>query len=131
CRTIPTYSPKTPVIDLQRLKISVIRQILLLRNQIMLGCGVLKIKTKNKKMKKDKLEISRRKFLVAAATATLTPPLLFSHPVSASTKRKKLAHACIGVGGMGWYDLQRFQAHPDLEIVAICDVDQNNLKRAA
>lgn len=44
----------------------------------------------------------------------------------------KLAHACIGVGGMmGGTDLQSFKSHPGLEIVAICDVDRNHLAKAA
>lgn len=82
-------------------------------------------------MKKEHYDISRRDFLLKAATAALVPPLLMSYPLKAGSKKEKLAHACIGVGGMGWHDLQQFQAHPNLEIVAICDVDENNLKRAA
>lgn len=43
----------------------------------------------------------------------------------------KLRHACIGTGGMGWSDLQSLHSHPELEIVALCDVDANNLAKAA
>jgi predicted dehydrogenase len=43
----------------------------------------------------------------------------------------KLNHACIGVGGMGWGDLQNFLVHPKVQIVALCDVDANNLAAAA
>lgn len=82
-------------------------------------------------MKKDQCDISRRNFLLKAATAAIVPPLLMSYPLHGGQKKEKLAHACIGVGGMGWHDLQQFQSHPNLEIVAICDVDENNLKRAA
>ena len=82
-------------------------------------------------MKEDQCDISRRNFLLKAATAALVPPLLMSYPLYAGQKKEKLAHACIGVGGMGWHDLQQFQSHPNLEIVAICDVDENNLKRAS
>jgi predicted dehydrogenase len=32
---------------------------------------------------------------------------------------------------MGWHDLQNFKEHPDVEIVALCDVDAKNLQRAA
>lgn len=69
--------------------------------------------------------------MVTAATALVTPPLLLSIPSFAGQTRKKLRHACIGVGGMGSHDLQRFIAHPDVEIVAICDVDEERLKKAA
>src|SRR5690606_1421908 len=43
----------------------------------------------------------------------------------------RLHHACIGVGGMGAVDLENFLRHPRLEIVALCDVDQNHLRAAA
>lgn len=82
-------------------------------------------------MKEEKHEISRRKFLLTAATAALTPPLLLSFPANAGPKNKKLAHACIGVGGMGGHDLSQFKSHPGVDIVALCDVDENNLKKAA
>jgi len=32
---------------------------------------------------------------------------------------------------MGWADLQKFKEHPNVKIVAICDVDLNNLKKAS
>jgi predicted dehydrogenase len=82
-------------------------------------------------MKEENYEISRRKFLLTAATAALAPPLILSYPAKAKSKKEKLAHACIGVGGMGWHDLQRFHEHSNVEIVALCDVDENNLNRAA
>ena len=43
----------------------------------------------------------------------------------------KLRHACIGVGGMGFNDLRNFLAHKRVEVVALCDVDANNLAKAA
>ncbi|HWI58480.1 MAG TPA: gfo/Idh/MocA family oxidoreductase, partial [Bacillota bacterium] len=44
---------------------------------------------------------------------------------------EKLHHACIGVGGMGWVDLQNFLQHPRVQVVALCDVDANTLDKAA
>jgi predicted dehydrogenase len=82
-------------------------------------------------MNNETMGSSKRKFLVTAATALITPPLLLSIPSVAGQNRKKLTHACIGVGGMDFHDLQRFLAHPELEIVAICDVDETRLKKAA
>ena len=43
----------------------------------------------------------------------------------------KLRHACIGVGGMGAGDLHNFLQHPRVQITALCDVDADNLARAA
>ncbi len=42
-----------------------------------------------------------------------------------------LQHASIGIGGMGWNDLQNFLQHPRVEVVALCDVDAGNLEKAA
>ena len=43
----------------------------------------------------------------------------------------KVQHAAIGVGGMGWGDVNQFASHPKSEIVAICDVDAARLAGAA
>ncbi|HSI78559.1 MAG TPA: Gfo/Idh/MocA family oxidoreductase, partial [Lunatimonas sp.] len=82
-------------------------------------------------MKKDISDISRRKFLQKAALAGITAPLIFSHQAVASKLPGKVRHVAVGVGGMGWHDLNRFMSHPEAEIVAICDVDANHLKRAS
>jgi predicted dehydrogenase len=37
----------------------------------------------------------------------------------------------MGVGGLGWGDLQNFMQHPKVEIAALCDVDSQNLAKAA
>jgi predicted dehydrogenase len=42
-----------------------------------------------------------------------------------------LNHACIGVGGMGWNDLQNFSQHNKVQIVALCDVDSTHLDKAS
>jgi predicted dehydrogenase len=75
--------------------------------------------------------VSRRNFLLTVAAATVTPPLLLRSTASAAALAGKLRHACIGVGGMGGHDLQNFRQHPNVEIVAICDVDANHLRKAA
>ena len=38
-------------------------------------------------------------------------------------KQGKLRHAAIGCGGMGATDLRNIASHPDVEVVALCDVD--------
>ena len=77
--------------------------------------------------------MSRRDFLRTTALASAAAPLLVScqtrpRVISANAK---LQHACIGIGGMGTNDLQNFLAHPRVQVVALCDVDADNLKAAA
>ena len=74
---------------------------------------------------------SRRHFLLKAATAALAAPVLLGQPLKAASPSGRLQHACIGVGGMGWGDLNQFKKHANVDIVAICDVDEKNLKRAS
>jgi predicted dehydrogenase len=96
------------------------------------------IRWPNFKLKSDhltnmKTQISRKEFMAASALAGLG---LMTGCAGALARRRipadgKLRHACIGVRGMGGNDLESFKSHPRLEIVAICDVDKNNLAEAA
>jgi predicted dehydrogenase len=72
--------------------------------------------------------LSRRQFLRNTALIALATPAL---RLSAASPNSKLQHACIGVGGMGWPDLQSVASHPRAQIVALCDVDRNHLQHAA
>ncbi len=77
---------------------------------------------------------SRRQFLHSATVAGLAAPFFLRNAQAQSgspAANSKLNHACIGVGGMGWGDLHSFLSHPRLQIVALCDVDANNLDKAA
>lgn len=85
-------------------------------------------------MKTPASSLSRRNFLqasAAAASAGLAAPFVLRSSLRAASPNGKLQHACIGVDGMGWSDLQNFQQHPRVEIVALCDVDAQRLERAA
>ena len=82
-------------------------------------------------MSQDKSFFSRRKFLISTATATLAAPSLLRAGISDPKQKKRLRHVCIGVGGMGGHDLKNFQQHPGVDIVALCDVDETRLKKAA
>ena len=82
-------------------------------------------------MKDNSFSPSRRKFLQTAATAAIAAPFILRCSSGNSSPKNILNHACIGVGGMGWSDLQKFKEHPNVKIVAICDVDANNLKIAS
>ncbi len=43
----------------------------------------------------------------------------------------KLSHACIGIGGMGGVDIKHFLSHPNVQVVALCDVDRTRLDAAS
>ena len=77
--------------------------------------------------------MNRRDFLAASAALSATGILsgcAMSGPRRISANGK-IAHACVGVGGMGFNDLKNFQSHPRAQIAAICDVDKTHLDKAA
>ena len=72
--------------------------------------------------------MKRRSFIKTTAAGSLA----FMLPLSSSAfaPGKKLRVAQIGLGSMGTNDLQATASHPLVEIVALCDVDSNNLNAA-
>ncbi|MBL8862498.1 MAG: Gfo/Idh/MocA family oxidoreductase [Planctomycetes bacterium] len=74
---------------------------------------------------------SRRSFLTgsAAALGVLALPACAAFGGKRTTKGR-LRHAAIGVGGMGGVDLERIASHPDVDVVALCDVDAAYLAKA-
>jgi predicted dehydrogenase len=74
---------------------------------------------------------SRRRFIRTAATAAVAAPFIIRCSSAPSKPGNTLRHACIGVGGMGMQDLKRFLEDPNVKIVALCDVDSINLKKAS
>lgn len=75
--------------------------------------------------------VSRRRFIQTAATTAIAAPFIIRCSSNTPSPNNKLNHACIGVGGMGWGDLHKFKEDPNVEIVAICDVDSEYLKKAS
>jgi len=73
-----------------------------------------------------KIHLSRREFLkqgtIGALGLSLLPSMLLK---AAPSDRLRIAH--IGLGGMGNQHLKWFAALPDVEIVALCDVDEDHL----
>ncbi len=65
---------------------------------------------------------------IAVAQGLATPARAQEQKVSANDK---IQIGCIGMGGMGMGDMNGFMAHPEVEVVAVSDVDSNNLDRAA
>lgn len=74
--------------------------------------------------------VSRRKFMKQAALASAAPLILpklsFANPANG-----KLQHAGIGVAAQGKHDLGNIASHDMVDVVALCDIDEVNLQRAA
>ncbi len=77
-----------------------------------------------------KSRFTRRQFLKTTALAGAAATFVLPAGLRGATANGKLSHACIGVGGMGWNDLNTFLQHPRLQVVALCDVDANHLAKA-
>jgi predicted dehydrogenase len=81
--------------------------------------------------------ISRRRFVQAAAVATLSTAVAPTF-VSASSlglgrrpaPSDRLVMGFIGTGGKGRHNLGVFQSQPEVQAVAVCDPDQNHLNAA-
>lgn len=73
---------------------------------------------------------TRRAFLKSTTAAAAGVTILRSSLYGASPN-DKLRTAHIGVGGMGRGDLRSVSSHPLVEVVALCDVDSNNLAQAS
>ena len=71
----------------------------------------------------------KRRTFVKNATALSSVAILPSINWS-GTKGTTLRTAHIGVGGMGGADLRAISSHDQVEVVALCDVDANNLAKA-
>lgn len=73
---------------------------------------------------------TRRQFIKQTA-ATFAVPMILPGLSMAQSANGKLNHASIGVGGMGGSDINSISSHAKVNIIAICDVDENNLNAAA
>ncbi len=72
-------------------------------------------------------KIDRRKFIRKAGMGLMGIPLVTSNFLkNPPSDRIRVAH--IGLGGMGNTHLRWFSAFPDVDIVALCDVDQLRLE---
>jgi len=76
---------------------------------------------------------SRRSFLKTATAGAAVLPVSSLFLGGCATPRfvvGRQRHASIGIGGMGETDLAQFSSHPDIEIVALCDIDSGRLAKA-
>jgi predicted dehydrogenase len=76
-------------------------------------------------------KISRRSFIKQVVSGSVAFPLIMPRLNFAQSANGKLQHASIAVGGMGGADLNSLLATGKVDIVAICDVDENNLNQVA
>ena len=73
--------------------------------------------------------MKKRSFLKVSA-ALMGTALVPSSSFALTNGNRRLRTAHIGVGGMGAADLDAISSHPAVDVVALCDVDQKNLKKA-
>ena len=77
--------------------------------------------------------INRRKFLGTSLTAIGLPYVIPSSALGNAMRpspSNRLTCACIGVGGMGTQNMNAFASYDEVQVVAVCDVDQILLDRA-
>ncbi|MCC6697575.1 MAG: Gfo/Idh/MocA family oxidoreductase [Candidatus Hydrogenedentes bacterium] len=76
-------------------------------------------------------QLSRRSFLKRASAASIAVPLILPRLSLASPPSSRLQHAAIGVGGQGASDLGNIFSSEKVDVIALCDVDENTLNKAA
>ena len=86
-------------------------------------------------MKEPQKTTSRRDFLKgSAALASCAvlgfPTIVPSTVFGAKAPSNRIAIGCVGVGGMGMFNLKGFLQQPNTQIAAICDVDRDHLQKA-
>lgn len=75
-----------------------------------------------------KREFLKKSTLLVTSTALMPSFLMALNKNSVLNKRLRTAH--IGVGNMGAEDLRDISSHAKVDVVALCDVDSNNLAAA-
>lgn len=73
--------------------------------------------------------MNRRQMLAQTAALSAGVHLGISHRARASSANEKLNIACVGVGGKGWSDMQETSVGQN--VVAVCDIDEQRLAKAA
>jgi hypothetical protein len=72
--------------------------------------------------------VSHHNFIQKAVTRALAAPFIHSCSSNTPSPDKELNHACICIEGVGWSDLQKFKEDPNVQVVAIYNVDAVNMK---
>jgi predicted dehydrogenase len=74
--------------------------------------------------------MNRRQFIVQTSLAGTIGPMASRVETVQSRPNDRVGVGVIGCGGMGRMDLGDFMRNPDVEVVAVCDVQQHNLKES-
>lgn len=75
-------------------------------------------------------QVTRRTFLGQMA-AGAAAPLIITRFSLAAPPSSRLQHAAIGVGGQGTYGLGNIHSSDKVDVVALCDIDENMLQKGA
>ena len=78
------------------------------------------------------MKSDRRSFLKTAsvvAAGTVLPFEAFSIGKAGVSPNDKINVALVGGNSMGWSDLSSFLKNPEVECVALCDIDRNVLNK--
>jgi myo-inositol 2-dehydrogenase / D-chiro-inositol 1-dehydrogenase len=85
-------------------------------------------------MSRRNASCTRRRFLQTAAASLAAPTIISATAIGgegAVAASERIAIGCIGLGGQGVANLQALLRQPDAQVVALCEVDERNLARAA
>ena len=79
-------------------------------------------------------KLNRRTFLKNSAAAAISLPFFVKASALGADGRpaasERIVMGCIGTGGMGTMDMQGFLSYPEVQIVAVCDVDRGHRNNA-
>jgi predicted dehydrogenase len=72
---------------------------------------------------------SRRSFIKTLGAAAIASPFI-TRNLFAAPPSMRVRHASFGAGGQAWEDLTQIANCPNVEIIAVCDVDLNRMVEA-
>jgi predicted dehydrogenase len=75
--------------------------------------------------------MNRRDFMQAAMAGMAGMATMSRIRRACASPNDRIQLGCIGLGGMGRSDLKDFLGQPDVDVVALCDVDRSHLDQAA
>ncbi len=84
------------------------------------------------------MSYSRRTFLKSGSTLAVGAGMASFVPLELLASQRKRVNpgnrinvGAIGINGMGWADLNALMKNPEINVVALCDVDENVLRKRA
>ena len=76
-------------------------------------------------------QVSRRSFIKRVSAVAVAAPLIVPRLSFALPPNSRLQHAAIGVGGQGGGDLGNIFSSDKVDVIALCDIDEVTLQKAA